>query len=373
MTKMSEQSHTALPPEEDEIDLAELLAKLWRGRWLITGVTAAGIGLAAAYAYTAKEEWTSRATIVQPQAEELGDYYQAQQQLWRIQNDTGEQLLDEKGNLIQQKPRLTLDEVSNKVFNATQTEMASADARRRFWQGTAYYRQRAAELSPQAQARLLEQLSLEDITVSPPDGKKQLYHQVQLTADSPDAARKLLQDYLNSVNTGVWKDKAREYQVASNTLKLDLQDEKQSLAQQQQARNRSLLDSTQRARDTAARGGIDTFKGSSYQTVEKPEMLFLLGTRSLQARIDTLKQGQPVYPVRYYQLENRLQQINLLPALKGSKQSFHYLEAPTLPVQRDKPKRSLIVALGAVGGLLLGCLWVLGRDALAGLRDKLKD
>ena len=69
---------------DDEIDLTELLAKLWRGRWLVAGVTAAGIGLAATYAFTAEQAWTSQATIEVPRVEALGDYYTAQMSLRRI-------------------------------------------------------------------------------------------------------------------------------------------------------------------------------------------------------------------------------------------------------------------------------------------------
>ncbi|MCP9760687.1 hypothetical protein EGI20_15545 [Aquitalea sp. S1-19] len=368
---MPNRSIAPIEQQDDEIDLSELIAKLWQGKLIIAGVTALSIAAAAGYAFTTKEEWTSRASIEQPRAEDLGDYYQAQQQLWRIANNDSAN--NDKTSAVEKKKRLEITEVSKQVFDSTITQLSSPDARRAFWQGSDYYRQHATKLSSErAQKALLEKLSLEDIKLTPPDQKKQLYHQIEITAETPEVAQQLLNTYMAQINRSVWAAKAREYQVASNTLKLDLQDEKQNLALQQQAQDRSLLEATKRARDTAARGGVDTFKGSSYQTIEKPEMLFLLGTRSLQARIDSLKQTDKTpYPARYYQLDNHLKQIDLLPALKGSKQSFHYLEAPTQPITRDKPKRALIMALGAIAGLMLGSLIVLGRGAFSSLRGKL--
>ena len=352
--------HAIETPDNDEIDLTELLAKLWRGRWLIAGVTAAGIGLAATYAFTAEQAWTSQATIEVPRVEALGDYYTAQMALRRITGQAVE----------------TPQEVAQDVFQELIRQLNAPDQRRESLRNSTYYKEKAARLTdePEAQQLLLERINTEDFTVQPPDGKKTVYNRISFTATSPTAARHVLGSYLGSLNKQVWTTKVNELNLKIGTVKKDLSKEMDDIQADANARNRALLDTTRRAKDTASRGKIESFRGSSYQAIPEADMLFLLGTRSLQARIDTLQSTAPSLPARYYQAQRKLKELESLPKLTiSNKSSFRYLEAPTLPLRKDKPKRSLIVALGAIGGLLLGCLWVLGRDALAGLRDKLKD
>ena len=59
------------------------MRRIWAGRYQILAITLVFIALAGAYAFTAKQVWTSRAVLVKPRLEELGSYYQVTQQLKR--------------------------------------------------------------------------------------------------------------------------------------------------------------------------------------------------------------------------------------------------------------------------------------------------
>lgn len=345
-------------PQDDEIDLGELIAKLWQGRVLIAGVTVLSVAAAAGYAFTAKEEWTSQAIIEMPRLEALGDYYKAQMVLRRITGKSTE----------------TPEEISQDVFAEFIKQVNSPDIRRSYFSSTKYYNEaNKGNTDSQAQRLALEKMVDEDLALIPPDGKKTIYNRIQMTANSAKDAQTLLTGYLNVLNQQVWATKVSEFNVRTTTLKLDLEKEMQDIRTDLNARDRSLLETTKRARDTAARGKIQTFRGSSYQAVPEADMLFLLGTQSLDARIATLETTTAAFPVRFYQAERKLQDLNALPRLTtDNKLSYRYLEAPTLPVQRNKPKRALIVALGAITGLMLGCVLVLGRDAFSALRQKIK-
>ncbi|MOA36534.1 Chain length determinant protein [compost metagenome] len=131
---------------------------------------------------------------------------------------------------------------------------------------------------------------------------------------------------------------------------------------------------TRLALDTAKRAGLVSFNGNNYAGLEVPQMQYLLGSKLLQARLTTLEQAPLDYPERYYEINEVLKEVQKPPKIEtGNLAGFQLISEPSLPVQRDKPTRSLFIVLGAIGGLLLGSLWVLGRDALPGLRVKRQD
>ena len=338
---------------DEEINLAELLGHLWQGRMIIAMTTILLIVGAGAYAYWVKEKWTSHAVIETPRLEALGDYYKAQMDLRRITGNTTE----------------TTAEITQDIFVEFIRQLNSSDFRRQQFSSSAYYKQRVdSDKDDMHQHIFLDEMTAKSFLLTSPNGKQNIYNRVQMSAESPQDAQKLLTDYLNALNTQVWNTKLSEFNIRVKTLKLDLIKQMQDMRADADAQNRNLLDVTKRANDTAIKGGIDTFKGSSYQSVPEKEMLFLLGTRSLKARIQTLQDIPPALSAAYYQAERKLLELEQLPQLTtDAKYSFRFLASPSLPVQRDAPKRGLIVMLAAMAGLLLGCLIVLSRNAFLSL------
>lgn len=55
-----------MPKADDEIDLFEVMATLWKKKGIILLVTLLTTGLAAGYAFTAKEQWTAKAIVTEP-------------------------------------------------------------------------------------------------------------------------------------------------------------------------------------------------------------------------------------------------------------------------------------------------------------------
>lgn len=64
-------------PANDEIDLKELFAALWQGKWLIIMTTLFCSVIAIGYALTAQEWWSAKATVSQPQLQGIASYQQA--------------------------------------------------------------------------------------------------------------------------------------------------------------------------------------------------------------------------------------------------------------------------------------------------------
>ena len=58
--------------ESDEIDLIELIKNLWKKKlWIILSAFVC-TAIAAVYAFTAKEQWTSKSVVIPPKVANLG-------------------------------------------------------------------------------------------------------------------------------------------------------------------------------------------------------------------------------------------------------------------------------------------------------------
>lgn len=70
-----------------------------------------------------------------------------------------------------------------------------------------------------------------------------------------------------------------------------------------------------------------------------------------------------VYPPNYFEIKRELAQLEPLRDYKIDATSYFTQRAPTLPLSRDAPKRTLIVALGGILGGMLGVFWLLVSEA----------
>ncbi|MFA9489035.1 MULTISPECIES: Wzz/FepE/Etk N-terminal domain-containing protein [unclassified Mannheimia] len=68
----------------DEIDLTEIIRVLWDKKIWIILTTFVTTLLAGIYAFTAKEQWTSKATVIAPTLTDLGDYLDIRREYSRI-------------------------------------------------------------------------------------------------------------------------------------------------------------------------------------------------------------------------------------------------------------------------------------------------
>lgn len=62
-------------PQNDEIDLFDLIAQLWKKKHWIIGCMLITTLLAAVYAFTAKEQWTATAVVDVPHFDTMDNYY----------------------------------------------------------------------------------------------------------------------------------------------------------------------------------------------------------------------------------------------------------------------------------------------------------
>ena len=337
--------------DNDEIDLVELFRTLWKKKAkiaLITAVTTVASGI---YAFTAEEVWTSKAVFDAPKLEEIGSYYEFTQQLRRTL----------------QKPTIgaiTLipDQVTKEVFTEFQKQANSIDLRREFWSQSDYYQNLAKDSeSEKVKAKKLDELIEKNITFTSVDEQKVKFPSVSLSANNPEIAKSLLNQYVDKLNAKVRNSKATELKTVLKGEVAELENEKRLLEFRAETDRKNEIERISKARSVAERANLKELNLTAMQgntNVNSGDMLFFLGTKALDAQIDNLTNKPVTMPVRYYEVERMLAELKKLPEFKVDIKSYRYLQAPSEPLTKDQPKRALILVLGFVMGLIIGVIYV---------------
>ena len=84
--------------------------------------------------------------------------------------------------------------------------------------------------------------------------------------------------------------------------------------------------------------------------------MYLLGSKALSAKLASLKVSEPTLAKRYFDVQQQLKILNGIKISSVTGQVFGFVDMPDEPVTKDKPKRALILVLGAILGAILGCM-----------------
>ncbi|ACQ93654.1 lipopolysaccharide biosynthesis protein [Tolumonas auensis DSM 9187] len=346
--------------DNDEIDLVELFRTLWKQKAKIALVTAATTLVAGIYAFTAEEVWTSKAVFDAPKLEEIGSYYEFTQQLRRTL----------------QKPTIgaiTLipDQITKEVFTEFQKQTNSIDLRREFWSQSDYYHNLVINIkSEKDKEKKLDDLIEKNITVVPIDEQKVKFPSVSLSVNDATTAKELLIQYVDKLNAKVWKSKSTELKTILKEEVAELENEKKLLEFRAETDRNNSIDIIRKAKSVAEKANIKELNLSAMQgnaNVSSRDMLFFLGTKALDAQIDNLVNKPVTMPVRYYEVERMLTELKKLPEFKVDIKSYRYLQAPSEPLTRDGPKRTLIIVVSFLFGMILSCIAILIKKVFLNL------
>ncbi|WP_230587009.1 Wzz/FepE/Etk N-terminal domain-containing protein [Gallibacterium anatis] len=139
----------------DEIDLIELLTLLWQKKVTIIATTFICVVIAAIYAFTAKQQWTSKAEVIAPTTVSLNNYLNIRREYARILGSD----FDVNG-------------LSNSLFSKFNQLMYSLDERENFLSQSEVYKLESAGKDEEQQRVILNKLARENITITKPDAKK---------------------------------------------------------------------------------------------------------------------------------------------------------------------------------------------------------
>ena len=352
--------------DDDEIDLIELFRTLWKQKAKIALVTAVTTLAAGIYAFTAEEVWTSKAVFDAPKLEEIDSYYEFTQQLRRTL----------------QKPTIgaiTLipDQITKEVFTEFQKQTNSIDLRREFWSQSDYYHDLVKDIKLEKdKEKKLDDLIEKNITVVPIDEQKIKFPSVSLSVNDATTAKELLIQYVDKLNAKVWKSKSTELKTILKEEVAELENEKKLLEFRAETDRKNAIEVIGKAKNVAEKANVKELNLTAMQgnaNVNSGDMLFFLGTKALDAQIDNLVNKPVTMPTRYYEVVRMLVELKKLPEFKVDIKSYRYLQAPSEPLTKDKPKRALILVLGAILGMILGCITVLIIQSLRKTNVKLYD
>ncbi|EON89258.1 LPS O-antigen chain length determinant protein WzzB [Plesiomonas shigelloides] len=333
---------TYMPKAEDEIDLFEFLGTLWKKKWVILFVTLLTTGLAAVYAFTAKEQWTAKTYIQAPRIAELGSYLKFRQAYARILNqplDTGA--------------------LANGLFSDLILIAESPDTKFKFLENTEYSKKETQSLSSeQAKKIWLTEQANKGLVITPPKEKDNIsYYTIQASADSAQEAYKLLQGYLKDVNNQAVTLSLDEFDQNVNTLLVNLNKEIIDIDFQIKSEKLDKIAHIQRDLTTAEQAGIIDYRSSKggFDNAQS-SYKFLLGEKLLSAELKATKDAPIIYPFRYYEVKRQIDELEGMLHDNIQAQAYRYQMVPAEPLVKDRPKKALIILFGSfLGGVIAIC------------------
>ncbi len=357
---------------DDEIDLMELIINLWKKKNLILSITVFFAISSIVYALTAKEQWTSKAEVIAPQSSEFNDILLQRKKYSNITSEG-------------------IGELNQALYDNFTKQLRSINTRIDFFKQSNIYKNITKDLkSEKAKMSVLSNLTEKQTVINWPNKKKDInYPTISFYAEEPKLAQQTLKEFISFINKKTIQRFQENFWLKVENKIIDLDFNIKQIEEELTKRQQIRLENLQLALSMAKKAGIKEYSknidGNNFnklrvgqadiQLTDDQEklgnntFLFLLGENYLQAQIDTLKNKPIVFPPKYHNMKLQLTQLNdLIDNKKDSitAQSFYYQSAPYLPLQRDKPRRALIVLMGTFVGSALGVLVALLMTGLEG-------
>ena len=358
--------------ETDEVDLIELIRTLWKKKlWIILSAFVFTI-IAAGYAFTAKEQWTSTAIVAAPRSTDLGSLLPVRAEYARIVGDS----------------EFSTGKLSNSLYEQFKHFLLSSDLKREFLSQSTLVKDYTKEMTDEQRENYIETAISNYLVVHEVDPKKKdlteldkIGLKITFSAETPKLAQSVLIDYIKFVNQYVLNQTNKEFKLGFN-LRLDaLKFTKLQIEESLTEAKKVQVENLTKALNIAKKAGIIDFSKANTNSLSVPEYmlgegrlnisdskladgtyLFMLGEKYLQAQLDIAKNSPIVYPTNYYSTERQLAKLTqLAPQLESVQEvkSYYYLSSPDYPVKRDWPKRLILIVAGGFLGSVLASLYVL--------------
>lgn len=358
--------------ETDEVDLIELIRTLWKKKlWIILSAFVFTI-IAAGYAFTAKEQWTSTTIVVAPRSTDLGNLLLVRAEYARIIGDS----------------EFSAGGLSDSLYGQFKHFLLSSDLKREFLSQSTLVKEYTKEMTEEQRSNYIENAILNDLVVHEVDPNKKdlkaldkIGLKITFSAETPKLAQAVLTDYVNFVNLHILNQTNKEFKLGFD-LRLDgLRFSKKQIEESLTEAKKVQVENLTNALGIAKKAGITDFSKGNSKNLSIPEYmlgegrlsisdskladgtyLFMLGEKYLQAQLDIAKNTEIVYPVDYYSTERQLVKLTELESRLddiGEVKSYYYLSSPDYPMIKDKPKKLLILVIGFLIGLILSSFIIL--------------
>lgn len=345
-----------------DVDFKELFKAVWEGRLTIVVVTVLFTLVSVCFALFSQEWWSSEAKIAQAQSQNITEYQQQVKQfqpVFNIYQDDGTVLVSKELDRLVDSKVLFQDFIN--TFDSANNKRTFLDSSEKFQDFKRSIS--SGEMTDDAIRKLYDEW-FDRVSVSVVDKNNRnspyfIRFQTMTKQDSFD----LLTSYISVTEARVHQDAFNNLQAVINGKRNELIQQKRII--QTQAKNQLLVE-TERAKyamGIAKAAGVD----KPIQTGNSGEIFGIdLGSKGLQAKVQALEsvKNLSVIEPRLHQINAKLDMLNNLKINRNVKfQTFRFLENVEQPITRDKPKRTLIVLVGAFLGGMFGLLIVLFRFA----------
>ena len=331
-------------PNDDEIDLRELLISLWNQKLLVLLITIVFTVAGVVYAFLAPEEWSSNAVISTPKKEDMLP-------LQRISSPL----------LI-----LGLDGIPNGkyLFDQFIAEFNSYDNQQDYLHQSNSFKQQVKQhnLDEKAQQRLIRDW-VKSVSAEPVDKKGEKPGiALHFTAKTATDSIQLLEGYIQYI-VSIQKQLLLKQLTEDKVIKLDSLKLKMKLATEDAQINLAKdIENTTLTMNIAKAAGVAK-PLENYSNGDR--FPITLGVEGLAKKLSILKSMDLIiYQPELTGLQIQIDRLNSIKFDGLDFRPFSYLDTPSEPLSIDKPKRSLIIILSILLGGMLGCGVVLVRHAL---------
>ncbi|GAB6192078.1 LPS O-antigen chain length determinant protein WzzB [Desulfocastanea catecholica] len=333
--------------QDDEIDLRELLTSLWANKLLIIAITVIFSLAGIAYALLAPQLWSAKAVVIPP-LPSLSDQLQL-----RLENLVA---ISNRSSIIKSHDEFLAGFSDAKLFTDFIQAFASFDNKIEFYKTNGYVRQVDTQ-DVRSQQRLLAECA-EKISVK--QKKDEEDATLSFGSDNSQEAVKLLNEYLAFIQNKEVETKNRllTEKIANQTSTLNFiyqvkKAETLKRLQEDIARTEYALRISKAAQVEAP---VENLNNQSIFAID-------LGAKALDEKLKILKEIKSAELINPELADIRLQldSLQAIPQEKVAFTSYHFLQSPSEPLSRDKPKRPLVVILATMAGLMVGVMAALLR------------
>lgn len=348
----------------NEFYLKDLLKLLWEGKLIVIVVTALFTVSSIGFALLAQEWWSSTAKVAEAQPQDMSAYQQEVRQfqpVFNVYQDDGTVLVSKELNKLVDSEVLFKRFIN--TFNSSNNKRAFLESKSEFQELNSDLSGVSSEVEVDAE-RALYAKWFKRITASiedPQDRNSPYFINFQTT--TKESSFDLLTAYVSFTESKVHEDAFNNLQALVSGKQNELIQQKKIL--ETQATNQLLVETerTKYAMGIARAAGVET----PIQTGNDNELFGIeLGSKGLEAKVQALEsvKNLSVIEPRLQQITAKLAMLSNLEINRNADfQTFRFLENVAQPITRDKPKRALIVFVGAFLGGMFGVVIVLVRFA----------
>lgn len=342
--------------QQDSAEQFDLFNILWGAKIKIISITAIFIVAAVLYAVTAQKWWSTQAIVIPAQLNDYSEYrnqvkqYQA---IFDVYQQDGTVLINKELNQLIK---------SENIFEHFINTFNSLDNRKSFLSKNEQFKNYIENNQITDESEKIIALSkwLDKISAIQASKEEDNIYRLTVQSTTKTGSYTLFSQYVDYVSILVFKDSFANLTTMTNAKKNELE---QKLAIfEQQARNYLNVETqrTQMALEIAQAAQLS----APVENLTDKDFSIQLGAKALSAKAKILSKVNDlgIIDPSIQQIRAKLRLLNDIKINKDIKfNSFRYLNNPTIPLSKDKPKGVLIIMLGIVLGLISSCAIVLAQ------------